>query len=224
MTQLLKILTLLIISQLVLSCNKDKCSGLSKNTAHCKALKAASHPTVFPLSYFPVYPGSYWKYEDLASGQITTKNTEPTYKKDLNRTSYASKADTFYVPYYEGVPIWGYSMHATTINKFGEYPFTKILSDSTVKVQPWTMYRWSGILIRRKVKTRDTTIIIKGKSYYPTIVMQDYNDEGPSRGLRQSESYYTKDIGLIMYKTFGGYPYDTLFTSTIVLVEHYINR
>lgn len=224
MTQSLKIVALVLITQLVISCNKNKCSGSSKKSSHCVDLKAVSHPTVFPLSYFPAYPGSYWKYENILNGEITTKKTEPTYLKDLNRTSHASKADTFYVPYYQKEPTWGYSLHSTVINTYGDYPYFRILSDTLSVGAQWTVYHWGGVHIMRKIKAKDATIVIKGKSYYPTIVMQDYNYEGPPKGLRQSESYYTKDIGLIMYKTFGGYPSDTMYTTTIVLVDYFINR
>lgn len=223
MTQSLKIVSLLLVAQIIFSCNKDKCSGRKKNSAHCEELVAVSHPTIFPLSYLPAYPGSYWKYVNSYNGDTSVIKTEPTYKMHSYRGQYGRISDTAFVPVYDGSPIWGYLHHGLPVSSTSEYPFIRILSDSLKVGAQWTVSNRNISQIIRKVRATDTTIMIKGKSYYPTIVMLDYYFSGPPKQVRISESYYTKDIGLVMHNTFSGYPYDTLIT-TSVLVDYFINR
>jgi len=159
--------------------------------------KATSYDTIFPLDYFPAFPGSYWKYVD-SNNDTTEIKTDSVYQKDYYTIgSLAYVSDTFFVPIYNQIPIWRYEAHTGPISNSGSYPLTRILSDSLPVGSNWVIYAWSGTQISRKIIAKDTTITISVDSYYPTIVVEEYYSDGPPNNIRIAKRYYTKNIGLI---------------------------
>lgn len=156
-----------------------------------------TYDTIKPLSYFPAYPGSYWKYIDSNNDTIVYK-TDSIYKKDnyvIGAAAFVS--DTFYVPFYDGFPIWGYESHTGPISNSGSYPLTRILSDTLPVGSDWVIYNWSGTAVNRKISAKDTTIVIQGTSYFPTIVVEEYYSAGIFTFTWIARRYYTQNIGLI---------------------------
>ena len=156
-----------------------------------------TYDTIKPLSYFPAYPGSYWKYIDSNNDTIVYK-TDSIYKKDYYVIGAAAfVSDTFYVPFYDGFPIWGYEAHTGPISNSGSYPLSRILSDTLPVGSDWPILHWSGTEVNRKIIAKDTTVIVGGISYYPTIVVEEYYSSGPPVYTWIAKRYYTKDIGLV---------------------------
>lgn len=74
---------------MTISCTKKK--GI---LVQPKVYKA--YDTIYPQSYFPVYPGSKWKYLDQNNDTVSCK-TDSVYKLDYY-TKLNFISDTFYVP------------------------------------------------------------------------------------------------------------------------------
>ncbi len=169
--------------------------------AACKKQKTTPNPgaeqTITPLSYFPAYPGSYWKYVDL-NGDSTMSSTSAEYEKDSYNFPMATYvSDTFLVPFYDGIPIWRYEAHTGPISHSGSYPFTRLVSDSLPVGSNWMTSFWMGIELRRRIIAKDTVITIFGQDYSPTIVVEEYMAQGPYPNLRINRRFFTKDIGLV---------------------------
>ena len=196
---LLSLIASVVAAILILvSCKKET----NPNKNHSPALPEG-FDTIHPLNYFPVFPGSYWKYIDTINDTILI-TTHDEYMKDAYRVDGASfQSDTFFVPmytytpFYNNTPIWGYEAHTGPISNAGSYPLTRLVSDSLPVGSSWTIYNWSGTTIDRKIIAIDTTISIDGIDYFPTIVVEEYYTQGPPSYIWINKRYFTKDIGLI---------------------------
>lgn len=171
------------------------------------------YDTVFPLRYFPAWPGSYWNYIDTMadSGAVTLHAyVHPEYFLDVK---YLGGLDYHYVPlyvgapdsnqyaYYQmfgGMPIWEYEAHTGHISHSGSWQLTRILSETNIG--PWEIHYWGGTGISRRVIGLDLAIEIDGYVYEPTISIEEYYSYGPPTEIRRSVRYYTQDIGLIKYE------------------------
>lgn len=196
-----------ILIIILASCKKESDSGPGP--------VPQGYDTIFPLSYFPVYPGSYWVYVDSMLDTATIR-TDSLYRLDHYYTS-----DTFYVPIYEGTPIWGYEAHTGPISHSGSYPLTRILSDTLPVGSSWVIHHWMGTGISRKIVARDTGIIVFGNKYEPTIIIEEYYSEGPPTYIWIARRYYTKDIGLIREDIYNS---QDSATNTKLLIEYYIDN
>lgn len=176
---------------MTISCTKKK--GIVAQPQVSKA-----YDTIYPQSYFPVYPGSTWKYLDQ-NNNIALCKTDSVYKLD-HYTNLKFISDTFYVPFYQNTGVWGYEMHSGPYYNNSHYPFISILSETTNIGIYWHVSYVSignGYLLSRKVIARDTAIIVSGTTYSPTIVTEDFFTMGPPYYTWIYRRYYTKNIGLV---------------------------
>src|SRR4030095_5992968 len=90
-----------------------------------------SYPTIYPLPYLPVYPGSDWTYLDDDGDTIIYK-TESNYILHSYSSAklYGAETEPVYVPVWRGMPIYGYSTPAESQNNVGMYYQSVIVSDS----------------------------------------------------------------------------------------------
>ncbi len=187
------------------------------------------HDTIFPMSYFPVYPGSNWKY-NYTGNFVLTYSTESTYQKDYYDID-CKTSDTVYVPIYNHYLIWGYSLSKMVRRCFSHTaPFELLLSETIPVGQKWSIAYTNPSQqgAERKVLARDTTIKISGISYYPTIVMEDaYANIGPAPflyGGKIRRTYYTKNIGIVKEEYYDYYKYKDSVISTLEILDYFINK
>jgi hypothetical protein len=158
--------------------------------------------TIKPLPYLPVFPGSWWKYV-TSNGDTIRDTTSSTYKKDAySFTMFGTtvKSDTFYVPFYDNIPIWGSRSHTGPL-VWENNPLIYVVSDSLHIGWPWTIQKsGSHIIYYAKIIHKDTTIQLGGNTYYPTISILYYSYSDNSTTYQEHPymiRYYTKNIGLI---------------------------
>lgn len=197
------------------SCKKDQAAQSSGNTS------TQVYDTVYPLSYFPAYPGSWWKYVD--SNNDTTENTTaPGYLPDSYIISgQAYESGVHLVPYYNDIPIWGYDAHEGYVTNSASTPLRTILSDTLPVGSSWTVFYWGGTGVDRKILARDTTIAIGTNSYFPTIVVEEYYTAGPPTNPWIAKRYYTRDVGLVREEL---HNYLDSTVNTRNLIDFYINQ
>lgn len=203
----------------ILSCKKEPSLNNDILTPSSNS-SSVSYDTIFPLSYLPNFPSSYWKYVG-SHNDTTIIRTDSLYKKDIYWT-FLSKNDTFYVPVLNGTPIWGYLAHTgPTGDHVNSYPFMRILSDSLPVGSNWRVWKRAYTEVSRKVIVKDTTIIISGKSYYPTIGIEEYYSDGPSYYIWIAKRYFTKNIGMIREDL---YNYADSTVSSRFIFDYHINH
>jgi hypothetical protein len=232
-----KLLSLALLSLIfMISCKKDK--KTPDETPTNPVVQPVSAPkkidTLKPSSpYLPVFPGSWWKYQSVKNGSIIptsdtiTKKTGPTYIKDVyNYTDIYNghktfTSDTFYVPVYEGITVWGDKKEAWF--SYGGYQLIPLVSD--VLGHTWATHDQSHVANEAKVEKKDTSLTINGVSYYPviSILYYSYGTSPQTPYFYSSRQFYAKNVGLIAAQSFYDYKKDSI-SSEIHLVDHYINN
>jgi hypothetical protein len=184
------------------------------------------YPVIEPGSYFPVYPGSWWKYAVNDTLMITDSTADEyvihnyvTYYDNDGSPFYSDKC---YVPYYYSAqhsplgitgPIYGYSKIVSTLwpqgntlwpilNEQVGYHFTAVPVDNhTTVVETITV-------TEKYFNGKDSVLVLVGR---PNLDVSD---------IHVSEFY--KDIGLAR-----DFRIDTISGDTsnkIVLVEYHISK
>ena len=152
--------------------------------------------TIYPGSYFPAYPKSYWRYIDT-NGDTSALYTSDTYVKDRYINDFVNHTiDSAYVPICNGIPIYGYKEHRSDYFYYVSGTFPKFMSEVDDIGVSWCFKAFSSShsYYYRKVLAIDTTINIGGVNYFPTIVIEESTGTIPYPIYRR---YYTKNIGLI---------------------------
>jgi len=151
---IIKSLVVLLISSLFFNCSKDDDPQKEIQPPEIVKEGIVVPDTLEPLSFFPVYPGSFWEYNVTEkplivkgspvrfclSGEIKTSEeiltTAPEYKLDSFIVEANSEEDIYstpvYVPFYEGEAIYEYDkIEQNTGVPFGFSTFTRfpILSE-----------------------------------------------------------------------------------------------
>ncbi len=235
-----KLICLLSILFILFSCKKETKADFNKE------YPPRIYDTIKPLPYFPVYPGSYWKYAVTVSVTIPYSNpltyniystnetysTSSTYRKDsyiIHNTPPVNDiySDTVLVPFYNEIPIWGYLNHFYRYQNSLQNRFVRIVSDSLAVGASWFEYNEFSGYTNLSIRTKDTNLVLNGQVYSPVIIVRSKKEEygggdGPYSGI--SDLYYAKNIGLI--KTI------TVYTSNEQryqlkeshLIEYHINK
>jgi hypothetical protein len=183
-----------------------------------------NYKTIYPLPYFPVYPGSYWKYI-TENGDTITQTTSADYLLDSYYIDELEgiKTTPVYVPLWNNIPIYGYSTPRKYISTFGlrQIPFLKF-----EKGIYWTT-SISEYYIVESAKTIavDTSIIVNGVIYDSVIVVEGFRQD-KYHVTDDTYTYYAKNIGLIkkvhlsIMLPNGGW--DT--TSVLNIIDYHINH
>ncbi len=162
----------------------------------------ASHDTIKPKQYLPVYPGSFWVYN-----QSDTDFVSRTYVKwglckiqryymflNCNNISYLPD-DSVYLPLLNGTPIFEYNYVQCSII---EYNFIPILSEEICDPIPLNIDMRNFYNVIQTV-TKDTSIQIYNNTFDNVLIVLHGNTFGNSESIIYTEKYYyAKDIGLIL--------------------------
>jgi hypothetical protein len=182
----------------------------------CK--KETSYSTMYPLSYLPVYPGSYWKYINK-NGDTVVQTTDAEYKLDSYVYSVYQQTDIMtvpvYVPVWNGHPVYGYS--TPVYNAY--YRRTSLVAYlSEVQGQSWGVDNDPHFgSVSRQVVNTDTSLTLNAVTYSHIIKVTDsvhYTNPYISTSWA-SDAYYAKDIGLVLQLT---------SSDTLSLLSYYIKR
>jgi hypothetical protein len=179
--------------------------------------------TLVPLSYYPVYPGSWWLYEvnDTTTEQVEVSSAylpNRYVNTPANASGGQSYSDTVYVPFLNGKPIYGYHKIAWVAPPFGDYYVQWPILSEHVGFEferDWTDKRFGDFSEKVKVTSKyfngtDSIITLEGHWVY-----------GPNVS-RKSYQTFTKNIGLT-YEVI----VDTITTDTIykkILSDYFINQ
>ena len=178
----------------------------------CKKEKSIS--TIYPLSFFPVYPGSFWKYLENDSDTIISYTSA-----EYLENSYEGKngsTETVLVPYLDGNPIYQYNK--VVYHSFHDpdpyYQLWPVLSDipgteiSADYFDPRYPYGGENFFVTEKTDS--------------TILMTGHWGNWTAYASHVSYELFRKNVGLYSY-----FVVDTLLNDTLYkkrLIESHINH
>jgi len=214
---------IIIISVFLCECKKDNSSTNSNNNLNW----APSYDTLKPLNYYPIYPGSYWKYLENDSDTVIY-NASSTYLlhnylkykgNDINGNYVELYSDTVYVPFLNNNPIYQYNKIQHIDPPFGDhYTLWPILSEN-IGFQfdrSWGDTRFGDF--REKVKVIQKTV---NNDQDSIIILRGHWVFGPNIKNITIE-VYNKDIGLSSHLTIDTVAMDTIYK--LQLIDYYINK
>lgn len=163
------------------------------------------YDTLFPKPYLPVYPGSWWKYLSEDADTLISSASD-TYLTDYYEYSAAAVlSDSFYVPFLDNIPVWGYEAHTGAVSHAGSYPFTIVLYDTIVGFN-WQIAYWAGNENRRVILTRDTSVLLRtGLAFDSVIIVKEYQSLPVYVPEWWYKRYYAKNTGLIREEYWSAY-------------------
>jgi hypothetical protein len=154
-------------------------------------------PTIYPHSYFPIYPGSSWNYswKDFSSNQTTylTWNSSPNYQLYHYSEGNGKYSSYVYVPFLNNEPIYGYKKVLCGYWSSDVCYLYEFLSEDT----SFSSYRQIGnpetgttflhtIMFDKTIDNSNDSII---------ILMSTFENGYPQTNW----SIYKKNVGLIQY-------------------------
>jgi len=225
-----KLILLVIISALFLvNCKKENTSVITEDE---EVPPVKKYDTLKPLSYYPIYPGSYWKYAVndtdtvLSQASLTyQKNSFIEFKGYIAPNSMfftTGPSDTVYVPYLDGNPIYQYNRlehirdHSNQpADYYRKWPilsekigFTFDGDSNTKKYGDFAEH----LTVRTKTvdANNDSILVLNGNWVY-----------GPNLNCRTTK-IFTKNIGLTFSLKVDTVLHDTLYK--LQLINYHINN
>lgn len=202
-------ISLLIVLMVIVGCKKEEAAQEEE------IVTETTIETIYPESYFPAYPGSFWEYED-SNGDTTRVETSPTYV-----LSYSQNGPNYYAPHYDGMVVRKYLI-STSATDYHSSKWKRILPDELYVgnvflqkyVHPSTDYSGTILAI-------DTSISINGIQYDSVIVVKESNGpNGNGTYHPLANMYYAKHIGVIRTEVYNG---SGTITNTIDVIDYFVN-
>lgn len=180
--------------------------------------------TVHPRPYFPVYPGSWWKYE-INKKDTVVRSTSEKYiphsywkaMKYVNGIQVIDSTEVVLVPFYDGEPIYGYDEIRQVFSGNGVMYRSPLLRDKvgTKFIRGGYNHHFPELSETVTVEEKffngsDTVIVLKGRWFSDLLMPHHVYEE------------FAKDKGLIKRYHVLNSNSDTIYSEE--LIDHYINQ
>jgi hypothetical protein len=206
-------ITIALSCILVFACDKNQ---------DITIIEEPKYDTIFPGSYFPVYPNSWWTYQ-LNGAEMITSSVGEAYQLHFYRMShdYPNEqllySDTVYVPFLDSKPIYGYEQIEWVMPPFGNFYVKWPILSETVGVtfqRNWEDTRYGDFSEKVEVKQKifngtDSVLILEGHWVY-----------GPNVKNKKIQEF-VKGIGLVKEFIVDTTTLDTLYKKE--LKEYFVN-
>lgn len=157
--------------------------------------------TIEPGAYYPVYPGSYWKYVNLYNNDTFQIDVYPEYKKHHYKSDFnCFMTEYVLVPFIGSTPYYGYSIPKITYWDAGDSTDCRTLIPF-LKEEVGGLYSEYHAYSNHDSKSifvsgfKDT-MTVQGILYYDIIVVI-FQDKYNQTIMQQTNSYYARDVGKI---------------------------
>jgi hypothetical protein len=199
------VIYIIVLIFIQLGCEKNN-NGLKPQDEIVEQDEIVGFDTIYPKTYLPVFPGSYWIYKNK-NGIIDTIFASNDYVLDYyTYSSVGYVSDTFFVPRLNNISIWGYEAHTGPYSHGGSYPFTLILNDTAKVGYNWVIAYWAGNENRRKIIAKDTLILLStGNEFDSVIIVKEYQSMPYNVPEWWYKRYYAKGIGMIKEEWWSSY-------------------
>jgi hypothetical protein len=212
---LLSIVAFMLVFQ---ACKKDPVKAGASST-----FATSGHDTIFPGSYLPAYPSSWWNYTSTFTGDTTHIGTAGSYVLNFYHDSFGSNSAQVYVPYYDGQVLYHYSRLVCVESFHGVYAAQPYFLLDTVSMgQTWTYNDYTGPYYHRKVIKAYDTLAVGSTVYNNVIGVKNYSGGTVSMVYDLTVNYYARNIGLVK-KIVYNHTSDTI-VDVLELQSYYINH
>jgi hypothetical protein len=212
--------SVMIFLLVLTACTKDK----DLSPAPVEQPAQPSYETIQPSSsYFPVFPGSWWKYinkdGDTVKYYVESSYRQNTYSVYDYSNPQKAKAVTAYVPFYvedgnAGIAIWGNKQHIWNTNMYSAPLFTIIDEAAPVGGRWGTCPSRNHITYTSEVLAKDTILTVNGQTYEHVIRVSYWSTwNGLNSTVGEVSDYFAKDVGKIRIEAQG-----------LSLVDYFINK
>lgn len=213
----LTIISIAVLGFALSSCRKDKDSMEDE--------VPASYIKLEPLSYYPIYPGSYWKYvvndTDTVTSSASAAYLLHSYIEHKGDQTFGPSTPV-YVPFLDNQPVYQYDRieHLTTLNNQNAdyYQRTPVLSEQVgFKFNRENKTTKFGDF-NEHVKVEAKTVNAAGDSI---LILQGHWVWGPNAACKTTQ-IFTKNIGLTYSIKVDTIKNDTIQKSR--LLDYHINH
>jgi hypothetical protein len=218
---------IIVLSIMLLSCKKD----IIKDDSNL-----IPFDTIKPLSYYPVYPGSYWTYlttyrhyvfDDVNNVYVIT-SVDSAIVTDTSATRYMLnsyimgwdnknqqiRSDSVFVPFFNDEPIYQYSTLKEIMNGavppfYGKYKFfSKSVGDTFPTSYNKSHMTYTGLCLKviSKYSTNGNDSIVYLRGSY----------YGNSHNYETEKFLYKKDVGLIFHARYSPILQDTFYRKELL--------
>ena len=211
-----KILVLLTLALgvFLVSCDKDNIEPSQENSNGGGVIPPPAVPdTIFPLPYFPAYPGSYWNYSDGSTRSVDSGYHIANYTN--NWPSYIGEPANYtqvYLPRYRFTDsggettrdVYGYSFLPHDPGGSNNEPDVFYHENAALNSW-WDVSTIGGYCWSYEVVTKDTSMLINGVMIDSIDVVRSFASCFPNHPATLNPEYwgdpkyYAKDIGLVRY-------------------------
>lgn len=179
--------------------------------------------TLFPKAYYPIYPGSWWRYQRLSNATFYTETAGAYTEASISYNNYHSKP--YIVPTMNGKPYFGYGVHRTFSSYHQPYiVFTHILSETQGELWDFQFDYIDprvngGTGIQRRTDSVGLTKNMDAGVFTDVIKILEFNGRPP---YQRNYYYFAKDVGLIESGTYA--PNSLQMIPQIRIDSFFINR
>lgn len=178
------------------------------------------YDTIKPMAYYPVYPGSWWKYE-VAGQQTVTDSASSAYVLHFYNIAYdgshPENSDSSYVPLLNGDPVYGYDKIECMQPPFGQQCVRWPMLSEQIGVsfpRGWSDTRYGDFMEHVVVKQKtfngqDSVLVLEGHWVY-----------GPNTAQKRRQEF-VKGIGLASDIVTDTLTQDTLYQRK--LIDYFVN-
>jgi len=161
----------------------------------------STYDTIFPKSYLPAYPGSYWIYNNgdtikTNSGYILSTTKRPYYNENTFILYDCIPIDTAFFPIYNYEILNEYTTYSTSSEWCSENRLLDEAEGSSWSVD--SHKDWYSYLI---VQKKDTSIILPNNQEFDSVIIMNFRRFEGNYDLAKIEYYYAKNVGYLGSKT-----------------------
>ena len=182
-----------------------------------------TYDTIKPKSYYPVYPGSWWKYVTDDSTIIVNLTSDSYELHSYRNVPYYADSitysDSVYVPFFNSEPIYGYDKIEYIADPFGNYFRRWPILRETVGFQfhrSWMDVRYNDLR---------ETVVVTNKFYNgedSVLTLKGYWKYDPNKKNIIRYQDYIKGVGLVKATLIDTLSNDTIYAKH--LIDYFINN
>lgn len=185
--------------------------------------------TIEPGAYYPVYPGSFWKYYSYSSNIFFYSRTDSIYHLHSYKSQKVNcfQTDSVYVPYLNGNPIYGYNQPKHINSLYSSSPSECLSLVPFLKEEVGTIYSLTtdnhGGGYKYEVIDLIDTMTIRGVLYSDIILVQYRQYHWNGSTLHLTHTHYAKNVGMIRSAVLST-TYNPVMLDTIEIDSFYVNH
>ena len=177
--------------------------------------------TIFPNSYLPAYPNSYWIYSNgdtsrTFSSYVLDTIEKPVYTGYFYNIDHCEFYERAFYPVYDNNILRGYTLY------FKECSTPEKLLDEELG-KKWENDRYKTYYISREVKAKDIQVTLPNTLKYENVIIIEEEIYSDYVGFTTREYYYAKNIGLIKSRIIKS-GFDTVDVCEKYLLEYTIGN